>query len=196
MPRGSVDRPVALTGMMGAGKSTVAAHLARLLGRGVVCSDAEVERRAGKPIARIFAEDGEPAFRALEREVVAGIAGPAVVDLGGGAFCDPRGAARLLATATVVFLDVSPAEAARRLGAAEGRPLAPRWEALLAARLPLYRRAHHTVQVDGLTPEAVARRIVDLLRASSSPRPSPPLEEREELGAPRPPPALGKKEDA
>jgi shikimate kinase len=166
MPRASADRrAVALTGMMGAGKSTVAAHLARLLGRRIVSTDAEVERRAGKPIARIFAEEGEPAFRALEREVVAGIAGPAVVDLGGGAFCDPQGAARLLATATVVFLDVSAAEAARRLGAGDGRPLAARWEALLAARLPRYRRAHHTVRVDGLAPEAVARRIVDLLEA-------------------------------
>jgi shikimate kinase len=165
--------------MMGAGKSTVAAHLARLLGRAVLCTDAEVERRAGKPIARIFADEGEAAFRALEREVVAGIAGPAVVDLGGGAFCDPQGAARLLATATVVFLDVSPSEAARRLGAGDGRPLAARWEALLAARLPLYRRAHHTVRVDGLAPEAVARRIVDLLRAASAPQPSPPPGERE-----------------
>ncbi len=154
---------LALTGMMGSGKSSVAAHLGRLLGRRVVSTDAEIVRRAGKPIPAIFAEEGEAAFRALERQVVASLSGPLVVDLGGGAFCDPTSAARLLATSRVVFLDVSAREAARRLGAGAGRPLAPRWEALLAARLPLYRRAHHTVAVDALAPEAVARRIADLV---------------------------------
>ena len=166
MPHASAEA-IVLTGMMGAGKSTVAAHLGRLLHRRLVCTDAEVEHRAGKPIARIFDEDGEAAFRALERAVVAGLAGPLVVDLGGGAFCDPASALRLLGTARVFFLDVSAAEAARRLGGGEGRPLAARWERLLAARLPLYRRAHHTLQVDGRTAEAVARTIVDLLGVPS-----------------------------
>jgi shikimate kinase len=167
MPLGSAEA-LALAGMMGSGKSTVAAFLGRLLGRRVVSTDAEIVRRAGKPIAAIFADDGEGAFRALEREVVASFTGPLVVDLGGGAFCDPDSAARLLATARVVFLDVSAREAARRIGADPGvgeRPLAERWSALLAKRLPLYRRAHHTVDVGALTPEAAARRIVDLVRA-------------------------------
>jgi shikimate kinase len=66
----------------------------------------------------------------------------------------------------VVFLDVSSAEAARRIGggaAREERPLAGRWDALLARRLPLYRRAHLVVDVDARSPEAVARRIVEAL---------------------------------
>jgi shikimate kinase len=157
---------LALAGMMGAGKSTIAGALARALGRRALSTDALVEARAGKPIARIFAEDGEPAFRRLEREVVASIAGPVVVDLGGGAFCDPASAERLLRVARVVFLDVSAAEAARRIGGDRGsgtRPLAAAWPALLARRLPLYRRAHLAVRVDGLSPEAVARRILDRL---------------------------------
>jgi shikimate kinase len=65
-----------------------------------------------------------------------------------------------------VFLDVSQAEAARRIGEGpgrEGRPLAASWERLLAARLPLYRRAHLTVPVDGRSPEAVARWILGAL---------------------------------
>ena len=168
---------LALTGMMGSGKSTVAARLGRMLVRRVVSTDAEVVRRAGKPIARIFAEDGEPAFRALERQVVASLSGPWVIDLGGGAFCDPASAARLLATARVIFLDVSPAEAGRRIGAGHGyqeRPLAPGWESLLARRLPLYRRAHHTLTVDGLAPGAVARRIVDLVLGTAVGDNSPP----------------------
>lgn len=169
MPLGSAET-LALAGMMGSGKSTVARALGLLLRRKVVCTDALVEARAGRPVARIFAEDGEPAFRAMEREVVGALAGPLVVDLGGGAFCDPESASRLLAVARVVFLDVSPGEAARRLGAAlpgsaamDARPLAPRWGELLARRLPLYLRAHHRVEVDALAAEAVARRVLGLV---------------------------------
>jgi shikimate kinase len=154
---------VALVGMMGSGKSTVAAILGRLLGRRVVSLDEAIARTAGKPIAAIFAEDGEPAFRALERIAVASLPAGVVADLGGGAFCDPQSAERLLRTARVVFLDLSAREAARRIGAGEGRPLAASWEALLARRLPLYRRAHLAVEVDALSPEAVARRVLEAL---------------------------------
>lgn len=162
MPLGSAET-LALAGMMGSGKSTVARVLGRLLGRRVVSLDREIALAAGKPIARIFAEDGETRFRRLEREAVAAIPPGAVADLGGGAFCDPQSASRLLAAGKVVFLDVSAAEAARRIGRGAGRPLADRWEALLAHRLPLYRRAHLTVAVDGLSAEAVARRILEAL---------------------------------
>jgi shikimate kinase len=150
-----------LTGMMGSGKSTVARRLGRLLRREVVSTDRLLVARFGKPVARIFAEDGEPAFRAAERTVVAQLRGDLVVDLGGGAFCDPASATHLLRAGTVVFLDISAAEAARRLGGGHDRPLAANWEALREERLPLYRRAHLTIAVDGLNPEAVARRILE-----------------------------------
>lgn len=162
MPLGSAEI-LALTGMMGSGKSTVAPLLARWLGRRLFRLDDEIVRRAGKPIPAVFAEDGEGRFRALEREAVAAIPPGAVADLGGGAFCDAASAARLLAVGRVVFLDVPPAEAARRIGADPGRPLAAQWAALLARRLPLYRRAHLVVAVDALAPEAVARRILEAL---------------------------------
>jgi shikimate kinase len=162
MPLGSAET-LALAGMMGSGKSTVARELGRLLRRRVVCLDAEIAARAGKPIPAIFAEDGEPAFRALERLAVCAIPPGSVADLGGGAFCDPASAERLLAVGRVVFLDVSSAEAARRIGAGDGRPLAANWEALRARRLPLYRRAHLTVEAHGRSPEALARRILEAL---------------------------------
>lgn len=167
MALGSAET-VSLAGMMGSGKSTVARELARLLGRRVVDTDLEVERRAGRPVAAIFEERGEPAFRALERAVVRGIAGPVVVSLGGGAFCDPGNAEHLIRIGRVVFLDVSPVEAARRLGRGptQARPLAGQWEELLRARLPMYRRAPITVGVDALSPDAVARRIAALLEGS------------------------------
>jgi shikimate kinase len=170
MPLGPAET-VALAGMMGSGKSTVARHLGRLLGRRVVRLDDEIVRAAGKPIPAIFAEDGERSFRALERRAVAALPAGVVADLGGGAFCDPASAERLLATGRVVFLDVSAAEAARRIGAGEDRPLAARWEELLARRRPLYRRAHLRVEVDGLAPEAVARRIAGALLGGKGPQP-------------------------
>jgi shikimate kinase len=147
---------LALAGMMGAGKSSVAALLGQALGRRVVSTDAHLAARFRKSIPAIFAEDGEPAFRQAERDLVAQLTGDLVVDLGGGAFCDPASAAHLLKKGRVVFLDVSAAEAARRIGAGAGRPLD-------AERLPLYRRAHLTVAVDGLSAEAVARRILEAL---------------------------------
>ena len=162
MPLGSAEA-LALAGMMGSGKSTVACHLGRLLRRKVVSTDARIEALAGKSVARVFAEDGEPAFRALERAAVAAVPAGAVADLGGGAFCDPESARRLLSIGRVVFLDVSEREAARRIGAGAGRPLAASWPGLLRRRLPDYRRAHHTIAVDGLGPEAVARRVLGAL---------------------------------
>jgi shikimate kinase len=162
MPLGSAEL-LALTGMMGAGKSTIAAQLGRLLSRPVVSTDALVVARAGKSIAALFRDDGEPAFRALEREAVASLRGAVVADLGGGAFCDPVSAAHLLRAGRVVFLDVSAAEAARRIGDGSARPLAAEWAARLAARRAFYDRAHLTVRVDGLAPEAVARTIVEAL---------------------------------
>ena len=71
-------RNLALIGFMGAGKTTTGRVLAERLGWEFVDADAAIEQaQAGKPIARIFEEDGEPAFRALEERVVEGIA-PAV----------------------------------------------------------------------------------------------------------------------
>jgi shikimate kinase len=154
---------LALTGMMAAGKSTVARVLGARLERQVVSTDAMLEARFGKPVPRIFAEDGEPAFRAAERAIIERLDGRLVVDLGGGAFCDPASAARLLSAGRVVFLDISPEEAARRLAGGRGRPLAANWGALHAARLPAYRRATLTVAVDGLSADEVSARILEQL---------------------------------
>ena len=162
MSLGSAET-VALAGMMGSGKSTVARALGRLLGRRVVSLDDAISRSAGKPIPAIFAEDGEAAFRALERIAVATLPPGVVADLGGGAFCTPANAEHLLSVGRVVFLDVSAAEAARRIGADAGRPLAAAWEPLLARRRALYSRAHLRIEVDGLAAEAVASRILGLL---------------------------------
>ncbi len=89
---------IVLIGFMGAGKTTVGTLLAARLGLPFTDSDQVIESRAGRPIRQIFAEDGEPAFRALEHEVIAGLLDgpPAVLALGGGAPEYPLTRERLL----------------------------------------------------------------------------------------------------
>lgn len=137
--------PVAvLIGPPGAGKSTVGALLAARLKVAFTDTDAEVEATAGKPVSDIFIEDGEPAFRELERAAVARALADSdgVVALGGGAVLDPD-TQRLLAGRTVVYLETGFAAAAKRVGLGQARPLLignPRatLKALLDARLPVY----------------------------------------------------------
>ncbi len=88
---------IVLVGFMGAGKTTIGNLLAARLGLPFADSDEVIERRAGRPIKQIFAEDGEPAFRALEHQVIAELLdGPALVlALGGGAAQHPQTQARL-----------------------------------------------------------------------------------------------------
>lgn len=163
--------PVAvIVGPPGAGKSTVARVLARRLGVSVRDTDADVERTAGKTVAEIFVDDGEPAFRELERvAVTAGLAGhDGVLALGGGSVMNPLTEAAL-AGHPVVFLDVQIADAARRIGFTRDRPLLvgnPRaqWIRLMGARRPVYERvATVTVATDGRTPEQVADAVIEAL---------------------------------
>ncbi len=160
--------PVAvLIGPMGSGKSTVAAELGKRLGVPVIDTDVVVEQREGRPIREIFATLGEPAFRDLEHHAVAdALAGtPAVLSLGGGAVLDAR-TRRLLAGHLVVFLDVSAAEALRRLPADGRRPLlagpdpAGAWRALADGRRRLYEEVA-TMRVDttGVSPARIADRV-------------------------------------
>src|SRR5258708_15535159 len=88
---------IVLTGFMCTGKSEVGRRLAARLGRVFVDTDQLVEREAGKSVAAIFADDGEPAFRARERDAVATAAArrDAVIAVGGGAVLDATNVARL-----------------------------------------------------------------------------------------------------
>ncbi len=117
-------KPVWLVGMMGAGKSTLGPVLAARLGRRFLDSDREIVRQTGCEIETIFAEDGEPVFRALEREAIEKAAREgAVVALGGGAIAEPGAAERLAELGTVVYLQATPEELVRRIGESTTRPL-------------------------------------------------------------------------
>lgn len=143
-----------LVGPPGAGKTTVGRVLARRLGVSFTDVDALLVERAGKPIAAIFTEDGEDAFRALEREVVAEAlaATTGVLALGGGSVLAASTRERLRGL-RVVLLWVGLADGLRRTGMSTARPLLagvnPRatFKALLDARAPLYREVA-TVEVD------------------------------------------------
>ena len=157
---------VVLVGPMGAGKTTVAGLLADAWGVPVRDTDADVEALSGKSVSDIFVEDGEAAFRALERGAVAAALSEhdGVLALGGGAVVDPDTRA-LLAGHTVVFLRVGLTDAVQRVGLGTSRPLLlgnvrSRIKALLDERTPVYESvATHQVDTDGRSPEDVAREI-------------------------------------
>ena len=166
--------PVAvLIGPPGAGKSTVGALLAARLAVGFTDTDAEIERVAGKPVSDIFIEDGEPAFRELERAAVARALADAdgVVAMGGGAVLDP-GAQEGLAGRPVVYLQTGFVAAAKRVGISQARPLLvgnPRatLKTLLDQRLPIYERlARITVLTDDRDAEDIAGEILRRLAIS------------------------------
>ena len=168
----SPRRPtLVLVGPPGAGKTTVGQVLARRLRVGFTDVDALIQQRVGKTIADMFTQDGEPAFRVLEREVVAEAltSTDGVLALGGGSVLAAETRVRLRGH-RVVYLTVGLTDGLRRTGMSTARPLLagvnPRatYKAMLAARLPLYEEvASLVVQTDDLTVDEVAAVIVEKL---------------------------------
>jgi len=168
-----MSRSIHLSGMMGAGKTTVAEILGRRLGRGVVDTDREIERWTGRTVAEIFAEGGEAAFRDLERRVVVEVARvpDLVVALGGGTVLRDDTVADLLLSGVIVHLDVPVGVLADRLAPhREHRPLLrpgpdapPLHEVVaevLAARRARYEEVADLVVDAADEPEHVADRIL------------------------------------
>lgn len=161
---------VVLVGPPGAGKTTVALGLAERLGVAMRDTDQDVEATAGKPVAEIFVDDGEPHFRALEAAAVRAALAEhdGVLALGGGAVLAEETRAALTGHA-VVFLDVGLAEQSRRVGLGTSRPLLlgnvrATLKLLRDEREPYYRSvARWTVVTDGLTPEAVVDHVAALI---------------------------------
>lgn len=176
MDRADKPGPVAvLTGPPGAGKSSVGPLLSRLLGVAFRDTDDDVEATAGKPVSDVFVQDGEPAFRKLEREAVAAALREhrGVLSLGAGAVLD-KATQELLAGHPVVYLETQFETAARRVGMDRPRPLLignprARLRQLFEERRPIYERlATITVAADDFDPAEIAEDIAERLAGAGT----------------------------
>jgi shikimate kinase len=166
------DRPnVILTGFMGTGKTTVGRLVALHLGFEFVDTDELIESEHG-PIPELFADQGEAAFRAIEREVATELASRCnlVVATGGGMMVDEQNVAALAATGTVVCLTADVDTIVDR-ALSPGGPVRPllagvdprtRVDELLVARAHAYGRFAQIDTTD-MTPAEVADAVIDLI---------------------------------
>lgn len=166
---------VLLWGFMASGKTAVGSALAERLGWEHLDLDDEIVRRAGKPIASIFRDEGEAAFRELERECSRDLLDRprTVLSPGGGWITNPGVLDRIPPNTLTVWLRVSPEAVLERLRANPGGPERPllstpdpqtRIRQLLAEREPAYSRAERTIPTDGRDVESIVAEIEAILR--------------------------------
>jgi shikimate kinase len=165
-----------LIGYRGTGKTVVGRLVALRLGWDAIDADEELERRAKKSIAQIFAYDGEPAFRDLESQVLADLVklDRKVISLGGGVVLRAENRTLIKSAGAVIWLAASPETCLARIAAdtatAARRPKLTTRDSLdeirhlLAQREPLYREcASLIVDTEGKTPDAVATEVLAAL---------------------------------
>ena len=161
-----------LVGPMGAGKSAVGRHLARLLHLEFVDSDEEIETRTGVDIPFIFEKEGEEGFRKREVKVIDELSQRegVVLATGGGAIADPESRSRLGARGFVVYLHTSVKQQLERTQRRRKRPLLENGDKekvlreLMEERDPLYREISDLIiETDGRRVQTVAREIHDAL---------------------------------
>lgn len=162
---------IALTGFMGAGKSTTGRRLAKLLKLPFIDVDGEIERERG-PIAEIFAHEGEAQFRRFEASVIDRVCrkGPAVIAVGGGAVTSAQNRRLIRKTGYIVHLQISPELAYQRVAHRRHRPLLgaepdlATIRAMLARRRRAYADNDFAVATGGRQPAEVARIIAHWYR--------------------------------
>ena len=175
--RSTSPRPhlLVLVGFMGAGKTTVGRDLAKFLGWDFVDLDDVIEHAERRTVQQIFAAEGEPYFREIERRELRRLLKEAdadkVVSVGGGAFAQ-AGCAELVAEcgATSILLDAPVDELRRRVNMGGNvRPLAAdrkRFKQLYAERRSAYEKANQRFDTAGKTVSRVAREIAEWVRTS------------------------------
>jgi shikimate kinase len=149
---------------MGSGKTTIGSLLAEKLGLSFRDTDHLIEEQEGKTVSQIFLDQGEDAFRAIEKRVLREelLTDGTVLSLGGGApiSIDAQSALRAIAS-HIIFLDISLSTVAPRIGFNRDRPLLlnnPRgqWQTLMEARRPIYEAiADATINVDDKSEEEI-----------------------------------------
>jgi shikimate kinase len=158
---------------MGSGKTTIGQLVASKLGIAFRDTDHVIEERAGKSVSDIFLEDGEDEFRILEKKVLRDelLSDDTVLALGGGApiSVDAQSALRAIAS-PVVYLDISLATVAPRIGFNRDRPLLlhnPRgqWQTLMEARRPIYESiADSVIDVNEKSESEIVTLVLEVLK--------------------------------
>ncbi|MBL9211748.1 MAG: shikimate kinase [Opitutaceae bacterium] len=165
-----------LVGFMGTGKTTVGRAVGQKLGFQVLDSDHEIERQQGKSIPEIFAQDGEPAFRAMERAFIEGghPAERTLVACGGGLVVQPGMLERLQQKGVVVCLHASLDTILQRTARHRNRPLldvedpAERIRTLYAAREPIYKRSGTVILTDARPLNDIAAHVIRAWRRDAA----------------------------
>jgi shikimate kinase len=166
---------IVLVGVPGAGKTTVGKLLAKELGLEFFDSDQVIEARAGKSVSDIFTQDGEPAFREIEHDVIVELldSTDVVLALGGGSLGNDETRAKVKA-AKAVWLIAGLSQAVDRVGMNRNRPLLlgnvrGQLADLMSAREPFYKEvASVAVDTSKLIPSEVVAEIVSKLSKSDS----------------------------
>ena len=168
---------LALVGFMGSGKTSVGRVVAEQLHFEFLDTDELIQSRTGRTITDIFAQDGEPAFRALERQVVGELAGrtKTVISTGGGLPTNLENLTALKAHALVVCLWASPERIWERVRHQSHRPLLHdpdperKIHELLKVRAPFYRQADVLINTDQRSAREVAQQIVLQFKLATRP---------------------------
>jgi len=163
---------IILIGLPGTGKSTAGRSAAAQLGVAFVDLDERIAFEAGRTVPDLLEELGEASFRARERDAMGKALSepPQVIATGGGWAAQPGNLEALAGRGLVIYLKVSPAAAARRVGDATDRPILAggpvidRLTELLGRREKYYRRADHTIDTDNLTMTETGSTIAALAR--------------------------------
>jgi len=155
---------VILIGPMGSGKTTIGSLLAEKLGLAFRDTDHLIEEQEEKPVSQIFLDQGEDAFRAIEKKVLRDelLTDGTVLSLGGGApiSIDAQSALRAISS-YIIFLDISLSTVVPRIGFNRDRPLLlnnlrGQWQTLMEARRPIYEAlADVTINVDDKSEEEI-----------------------------------------
>jgi shikimate kinase len=170
---------LALIGFMGTGKSSVGQITAGHLHFAFLDTDHVIEARAGKSVSDIFAHEGEPAFRDLERRVVNELASrkKTVISTGGGLPVDESNLASLKTHALIVCLWASPEKIWERIRGQTHRPLLndpeplAKIRSLLAAREPYYRKADVLVNTEMRSVKEVALQVIHQFQMAQAAQP-------------------------